>query len=48
MIKKVNHIGIGVRNLEEARSFFKENFAPASSEQTEVLATILLAEKLSS
>jgi catechol 2,3-dioxygenase-like lactoylglutathione lyase family enzyme len=48
MIKKVSHIGIGVRNLEEARSFFKENFALASSEQTEVPATILLADRLSS
>lgn len=33
MIKKVSHIGIGVENLEEARSFFKENFALASSDQ---------------
>jgi methylmalonyl-CoA epimerase len=33
MIKKVSHIGIGVENLEEARSFFKEHFALASSDQ---------------
>jgi methylmalonyl-CoA/ethylmalonyl-CoA epimerase len=33
MIKRVSHIGIGVENLEEARSFFKENFALSSSDQ---------------
>jgi methylmalonyl-CoA epimerase len=33
MIKKVSHIGIGVENLEEARAFFKENFALPSSDQ---------------
>ena len=33
MIKKVSHIGIGVENLEQARSFFKENFALASSDE---------------
>ena len=47
MIKKVSHIGIGVRNIEEARSF-SGDFALASSEQTEFPATILLADKLSS
>jgi len=30
MIKKVSHIGIGAGNIEEARSFFKENFGLAS------------------
>ena len=33
MIKKVSHIGIGVENLDEARAFFKENFALPTSEQ---------------
>jgi methylmalonyl-CoA/ethylmalonyl-CoA epimerase len=33
MIKKVSHIGIGVENLEEARTFFKENFSLPSSDQ---------------
>jgi methylmalonyl-CoA epimerase len=33
MIKKVSHIGIGVENLEEARNFFKENFALPSGDQ---------------
>ena len=27
VIKKVSHIGLAVENLEEARTFFKENFA---------------------
>ncbi|MBW1941562.1 MAG: methylmalonyl-CoA epimerase [Deltaproteobacteria bacterium] len=26
MIKKVSHIGLAVNNLEEARTFFRENF----------------------
>ena len=33
MIKKVSHIGIAVEDLEEARDFFKENFALPSSER---------------
>ncbi len=33
MIRKVSHVGIGVQNLEEARAFFKENFALPSSDQ---------------
>ena len=33
MIKKVSHIGIGVENLEEARAFFRENFALPSSDR---------------
>ncbi len=33
MILRVSHIGIGVENLEEARSFFKENFSLPSSDQ---------------
>ena len=27
MIKKISHIGIAIDNLDEARAFFKENFA---------------------
>ena len=33
MIRKVSHVGIGVQNLEEARAFFRENFALPSSDQ---------------
>ena len=33
MIKKVSHIGLAVDNLEEARTFFKENFALPALEQ---------------
>lgn len=33
MIKAVSHIGIAVEDLEEARNFFKENFALPSSER---------------
>ena len=33
MIKKVSHIGLAVENLEEASTFFKENFALPASEQ---------------
>jgi methylmalonyl-CoA epimerase len=31
MIKKVSHIGLAVENLEEARSFFEENFDLANN-----------------
>jgi methylmalonyl-CoA epimerase len=33
MIKKISHIGIAIDNLDEARSFFKENFALPVLEQ---------------
>lgn len=33
MIKKVSHIGLAVENIEEARTFFKENFGLANSEK---------------
>lgn len=33
MIKKVNHIGLAVGNLEEARTFFEENFSLPSAEK---------------
>ncbi len=33
MIKKVSHIGLAVENLEEARTFFRENFGLPTSEQ---------------
>ena len=33
MIKKISHIGLAVKNLEEAAAFFKENFALPNSEQ---------------
>jgi methylmalonyl-CoA epimerase len=33
MIKKVSHIGLAVDNLEEARSFFSENFGLSTSER---------------
>ena len=33
MIKKVSHIGLAVENLQDAKSFFKENFALPTSEQ---------------
>lgn len=33
MIKKISHIGIAVDNLDEARAFFKENFALPVLEQ---------------
>jgi methylmalonyl-CoA/ethylmalonyl-CoA epimerase len=32
MIKKVSHIGLAVENLEEARTFFAENFDLSGSE----------------
>lgn len=31
MIKKISHIGLAVENLEEAKEFFKRNFALSSS-----------------
>jgi methylmalonyl-CoA/ethylmalonyl-CoA epimerase len=33
MIKKVSHIGLAVSNLDEARSFFQENFKLSTSDQ---------------
>jgi len=33
MIKKISHIGLAVENLEEASSFFRENFGLSISEQ---------------
>ena len=33
MIKKVSHIGLAVGNLEDARTFFEENFSLPSSEK---------------
>ena len=33
MIKKISHIGMAVDNLQEARSFFRESFNLAASEQ---------------
>ncbi len=33
MIKKVSHIGIGVKNLKETRDFFQENFGLSFSKQ---------------
>ena len=33
MIKKISHIGLAVNNLEEARTFFRENFALHGREQ---------------
>jgi methylmalonyl-CoA/ethylmalonyl-CoA epimerase len=33
MIKKISHIGLAVENLEEASSFFQENFGLSISEQ---------------
>lgn len=33
MIKKVSHIGLAVENLEEARTFFAENFGLPGSEK---------------
>jgi methylmalonyl-CoA/ethylmalonyl-CoA epimerase len=33
MIKKVSHIGLAVENLEEARTFFAENFDLSGSEK---------------
>jgi methylmalonyl-CoA epimerase len=33
MIKKVSHIGVAVDNLEEARTFFSENFGLSTSER---------------
>ena len=33
VIKKISHIGVAVENLNEARTFFRENFGLASSEQ---------------
>lgn len=33
MIKRVSHIGIAVEDLEEARAFFRDNFALPSSER---------------
>jgi len=33
MIKRVSHIGIAVEDLEEARVFFRENFALPSSDR---------------
>ncbi len=33
MIKKISHIGLAVNNLDEARTFFRENFALHSREQ---------------
>lgn len=32
MIKRISHIGLAVENLEEARVFFRENFALSVSE----------------
>jgi len=33
MIKKISHIGLAVENLEEASTFFQENFGLSISEQ---------------
>jgi len=33
MIKKISHIGLAVEDLEEARAFFRENFALSISGQ---------------
>ena len=33
MIKRVSHIGIAVEDLEEARAFFRDNFALPSSDR---------------
>lgn len=33
MIKKVSHIGLAVDNLEEARTFFSENFGLSTSDR---------------
>jgi methylmalonyl-CoA epimerase len=33
MIRKISHIGLAVGNLEEAQTFFRENFGLSSSEQ---------------
>jgi methylmalonyl-CoA epimerase len=33
MIRKISHIGVAVDNLQEARSFFRETFNLATSEQ---------------
>ncbi len=47
MILRVSHIGIGVENLEEARSFFKENFSLPSSDQEnfgELIFSFILTE----